>query len=171
MLLVLRVKVFFVVISWQKLKWETNESISWLKETHLSFCTADRLIRPICTLSLWRVDPIIRYFSPCSHNKDFLKTDLLAEPISCCMGGWTDYHPLGPYSTEHQCCHSSLLGYWAQSWTRHHSNTAYSNGSIILASWYSFFWPQKYDRLSQPHLVLIQQPSRIWTQEPRIPSH
>ena len=30
---------------------------------------------------------------------------------------------------------SSLLGYWAQSWTGHHSDAGYSNGSIIPASW------------------------------------
>ena len=45
--------------------------------------------------------------------------------------------------TERLCCQSSLLGYWAQSWTGHHSNTGYSNGSIIPASWYSFYQPQK----------------------------
>ena len=26
---------------------------------------------------------------------------------------------------EHWCCLSSLLGYWAQSWTGRHSNTVY----------------------------------------------
>ena len=71
---------------------------------------------------------------------------------------------------ENWCCCSSLLGYWAQSWMGHHSDTGYSNGSIIPASWYSFCQPQKDDRLSQPHLILIQKPSGIWTQDLRIPS-
>ena len=39
----------------------------------------------------------------------------------------------------------------------------------IPASWHSFCQPWKDDRQSQPHLVLIQQPSGIWTQDPRIP--
>ena len=60
---------------------------------------------------------------------------------------------------EHCCCLSSLLSCWAQSWTGRHSNAGYSNGSIIPVSWYSFCRPQKDDRLSQPHLVLIQQPT------------
>ena len=79
-------------------------------------------------------------------------------------------HPFGLIlCAEHKYCWSSLLSYWAQSWTGHHSNIEYLNGSIIPASWYSFCQPQKDDRLSQPPLVLIQQPSRIWTQEPGIP--
>ena len=40
----------------------------------------------------------------------------------------------------------------------------------IPACWHSFCRPQKDDRQSQPHLVLIQQPSGILTQDPRIPS-
>ena len=40
----------------------------------------------------------------------------------------------------------------------------------IPARWHSFCRPQKDDRQSQPHLVLIQQPSGIWTQDPGIPS-
>ena len=58
---------------------------------------------------------------------------------------------------ERWCC-LSLLGNWAQSWMGRHWR------------WYSFCQPQKDDRLSQPHLVLIQQPSGIWTQDQRIPS-
>ena len=57
---------------------------------------------------------------------------------------------------EHWCCQSSLLGYLVHPWIIHHSNTGYSNGSTIPASWYSFCQLQKDDRLSQPHLVLIQ---------------
>ena len=38
----------------------------------------------------------------------------------------------------------------------------------IPASWHSFCRPRKDDRQSQLHLVLIQQPSGIWTQDPRI---
>ena len=44
------------------------------------------------------------------------------------------------------------------------SNAGYSTGSIIPASSYSFCQPQKDDRLSQPHLVLIQQPRRLLRQ-------
>ena len=44
------------------------------------------------------------------------------------------------------------------------------NGSIIPASWCSFCQPRKDDRLSQPHLVLIQRSSRILTRDPRIQS-
>ena len=51
---------------------------------------------------------------------------------------------------EHWCLQSSVMGYWAQSWTSRHSDAGYSNGSIIPASWYSFCQPQKDDRLSQP---------------------
>ena len=40
----------------------------------------------------------------------------------------------------------------------------------IPASWHSFCQPRKDDRQSQPHLVLIQQPRGILTQDPRIPS-
>ena len=72
--------------------------------------------------------------------------------------------------TEHRCCWSRLLGYWAQSWMSHHSDAGYSNGLIIPTSWYSFCRPQKDDRPSQLHLLLIQQLSRIITQDPRIPS-
>ena len=36
--------------------------------------------------------------------------------------------------TEHWYCQGSLLDYCAQSWMVHHSNTGYSNGSIIPAS-------------------------------------
>ena len=72
---------------------------------------------------------------------------------------------------ERWCClSSSLMGYWAQSWTGCHSDAGYSNGSIIPASWYSFCRPRKDDRLSKSHLVLIQQPSRIWTSDLLIPS-
>ena len=71
-------------------------------------------------------------------------------------------------SAELWCCRSSLLGSWEQSWMCHHFDAGFSNDSIIPASWYSFCWPRKDDRLSQPHLVLIQQPSGIWTQDPRI---
>ena len=72
---------------------------------------------------------------------------------------------------ERWCCRSSLLGYWAQSWMGHHSDTGYSNGSINPASWHSFCWPRKDDRRSQPHLVLFQRLSVILTQDLRIPSH
>ena len=65
-------------------------------------------------------------------------------------------HWMELYSVECQCCRISLLGYWAQSWKGHHSNTRYSNGSIIPASWYSFCRPRKDNRLSQPPGVLIQ---------------
>ena len=64
---------------------------------------------------------------------------------------------------ERWCCLSSLLGYWAQSWTGRHSDS-------IPAWWHSFCRPRKDDGLSQPHLVLIQQLSGIWTQDPRTPS-
>ena len=40
----------------------------------------------------------------------------------------------------------------------------------IPASWHSFCRPQKDDRQSQPHVELIQQLSRIRTQDPGIPS-
>ena len=42
--------------------------------------------------------------------------------------------------TEHQCCQSSLLGYWTQSWICHHFDVSYSNGSFIPVSWYSLCW-------------------------------
>ena len=58
--------------------------------------------------------------------------------------------------TEHRCCQSSFWSYWAQSWMGHPSDTGYSNGSIIPASWYLFCPPRKDDRLSRPHLVLIK---------------
>ena len=72
--------------------------------------------------------------------------------------------------TEQQCCWSSLLGYWAQSWMGHHSDAGNSNGSIIPANWHSFRRPRKDDRLSQPHLELIQQPTGTQTQDPRTSS-
>ena len=65
------------------------------------------------------------------------------------------------HCTERRCCRSTLLGYWAQSWTCRHSAAVYWNGSIIPASWYRFCRPRKDDRQSQPHLVSIQQPSGI----------
>ena len=80
-------------------------------------------------------------------------------------------HPLGPYSRQSVgAAAAGSWAIWAQSWTGRHSDTGYSNSSIVPASWYSFCWPRKDDRLNQPHLVVIQQPSRIWTQDPRIPS-
>ena len=32
------------------------------------------------------------------------------------------------------CCLSSLLGYWAQSWTGHHSNTGYQRAGTHFAN-------------------------------------
>ena len=58
------------------------------------------------------------------------------------------------------CCQSSVLGYWEQSWTGRHSDTGYQQADT------HFCRPRKDDRLRQPHLVLIQQPSGIWTQDP-----
>ena len=55
---------------------------------------------------------------------------------------------------EHWFCRRSLLDYWAQSWTGHHSATVYQQAGTHSAD---------LGRMtgSQPHLVLIQQPSRI----------
>ena len=92
-------------------------------------------------------DPLIVFLCFMLFNRGVDKVDN-------CM-----FHPLGPHSgTECRCCQSSLLDYWAQSWTGRHSDAGYSNGSIIPASWYLFCRPQKDDRLSQPHLVSTQWP-------------
>ena len=51
---------------------------------------------------------------------------------------------------ERWCRRSGLLGYWAQSWTGRNSDTGYLQAG-------THFWrPRKDDKLSQPHLVLIQ---------------
>ena len=87
----------------------------------------------------------------------------LREPASECKRPETVakiYIPTGQFHSigtilcaERWCCLSSLLGYWAQSWTGRHSDAGYSNGSIIPGSWYAFGQLQKDDRLSQPQLV------------------
>uniref|UniRef100_A0A8C4Q2C8 Armadillo like helical domain containing 3 n=1 Tax=Eptatretus burgeri TaxID=7764 RepID=A0A8C4Q2C8_EPTBU len=55
---------------------------------------------------------------------------------------------------ERWCCLSSLLGYWAESWTGRHSDTAYQQAGT------HFCRPWKDGRQST-HPVLIQQPSGI----------
>ena len=51
-----------------------------------------------------------------------------------------------------------FLGDLAQSWTGRHSDHFLEHSCAPLpVQWYSFCWPQEDDRLSQPHLVLIQQ--------------
>ena len=78
---------------------------------------------------------------------------------------------MGPYPVQSVGAAEGVSwAIWAQSWTGRHSNAGYSNGSVIPGSWYSFCRPLKDDRLSKPYLVLIEWPSKIWTEDPRIPS-
>jgi len=56
--------------------------------------------------------------------------------------------------TECWCCRSSFLGYWAQPWTGHHSDEGYQQAGTHFADLRGMTG-------CQPHLVSIQQVSRI----------
>ena len=98
------------------------------------------------------------------HILNHIATRCVHEKCRICVGTWNLWwanvkdekgSSIGTIlCTERRCCQSSLLGYYAQSWMVSHSDTGFSNDSIIPASWYSFFWPWKDDTLSKSHLVL-----------------
>ena len=76
-------------------------------------------------------------------------------------------HPLGPYYV--QSIGAAKAVSWAIGYNPGWVATLMQDTRMAQSSQQAgthFCRPRKDDRLSEPHLVLIQRPSRIWTQDP-----